>query len=73
MKINGPVIGAKVKKKKPAEEGEAEAEETDDEIINAVNQYNDSITLSVYDDKNLEKKRFQEKYYQTPSVKGELV
>lgn len=37
LKINGPVVGEKVKKKKVAEEGAAEAVSSDDEIINAVN------------------------------------
>lgn len=27
----------------------------------------------MYDDKNLEKKKFIDRYYNTPSVKGELV
>jgi len=31
---------------------------SDEDLLNAVNQYNDGISLSVYNDKNLKKKAF---------------
>jgi hypothetical protein len=49
------------KKKKigePLVQEEEENETTDEEILNAVNQYQDSISLSIYDDKNIRKRKF---------------
>lgn len=72
MKINGtPRKDLGLPKRKT--DDAADPVSSDDEILNAVNQYTDAITLSVYDDKNLSKKKFQQNYYNTPSIKGELV
>lgn len=45
-------------------------ESSDEEIFNAVNQYHDGISLSIYDDKNMKKKEFQKQYYGSPPRKG---
>jgi len=72
IKINGPSLDEKPKKKGADEELEA-GQSSDDEIINAVNQYPTSaVTLSVYDDKNLAKKKFLKQYYNTLSTKRDL-
>ena len=62
IKINGPPIDEKPKKKQLETEEDATGQSSDDEILNAINQYSDSVTLSVYDEKNLEKKKFLKKY-----------
>jgi len=73
LSINGPPVEGPVKKKKKAaDEGEEDKEESsDEEIMNAVNLKRDSISLSIYDDGNLSKKKFQKQYYSSIGERSE--
>ena len=58
LPLNGPSVDEPPKKKKPDEIREPEANSSDEEVLNAVNQYSDSISLSIYNDKNIRKRNF---------------
>ena len=70
MPVNGPSIYDLDKpKKKAAEEEVVAAVSSDEELFNATTNKPDAISLSIYDDKNLLKKKFQKQYYASPGQK----
>jgi len=71
LPVNGPSIYDDKPKKKAAEEEVVAAVSSDEEIINATTNKPNAISLSIYDDKNLLKKKFQKQYYASPGKKSD--
>ena len=72
LPLNGPSIYELDKpKKKAAEEEVVAAVSEDEEITNATTVYPECISLSIYNDKNLLKKKFQRQYYASPGQKSD--
>ena len=74
LRVNGPSVQdeGRPKKRKPGDEAEDDKEaSSDEEILNAVNLKQDSISLSIYDDSNLAKKNFQRQYYSSIGERSE--
>ena len=73
MSMNGPVHDEAPTKKKAIVEEVDDGGSSDEEITNATTFNPLAISLSIYDDKNLSKKKFQKEYYSSPAKKTDPV
>lgn len=73
LSMNGPVHDEAPSKKKAVVVEVDEGSSSGEEITNATTFNPLAISLSIYDDKNLEKKKFQKEYYSSPAKKADPV
>ena len=73
LSMNGPVHDEAPTRKKAVVEEVDDGGSSEEEITNATTFNPLAISLSIYDDKNLSKKKFQKEYYSSPAKKTDPV